>query len=127
MKIIRNITPEFTDPRGAITRVLDDGVSIKSILLISSIAGSVRANHYHKKDSHYSYMLSGKAEWHEKPIDGGTEEVEILNAGDMVYTPPLMHHAVKFLEDSVFLAFATEERTQANYEADTVRVELITP
>ena len=127
MNIVRNIKPEIIDPRVAITRVLDDGVSVISILLISSKAGSVRANHYHKEDSHYSYMLSGKAEWHEKPIGDGAEELEVLYAGNMVFTPPLMQHAIKFLEDSVFLAFATEERTQENYEADTVRVELIKP
>ena len=127
MQVIKHIKPEFIDSRGAITRVLNDGVAVKSILLISSCKDSIRANHYHRKDSHYSYILSGKAEWHEKPIDGGIEEVEILEAGDMVYTPPMTQHAVRFLEESVFLAFATEERNQADYEADTVRIELIRP
>ena len=52
-------------------------------------------------------------------------EMEILNAGDMVYDPPNMIHAGRFLEDTVELAFCTEPRNQDNYEADTIRVKLI--
>ena len=99
MQIIRNTKPEIMEERGNITRVLDDGTSIKSILLITSKAGFVRSNHYHKKDTHYCYIFSGKAEWHEKPAQGGEVETATLEAGDMIKTPPMTIHAVKFLED----------------------------
>ncbi len=127
MILIRNITPEFTDVRGAITKILDNGTAIKSILLITSEAGSVRANHYHKKDSHYSYLLSGKMEYSERPVAGGDVETAVLSSGDMVFTPSQMIHAMRFLEPSVFLAMATESRSQEDYEADTVRIELVKP
>ena len=55
MKTIRNIKPEFIDERGGITRVLD--TPIQSVLLITCKAGSIRSNHYHKKDSHWCYIL----------------------------------------------------------------------
>lgn len=125
MKIIQNIKPEFIDQRGGITKILDDGTVIKSVLLITSKAGAIRSNHYHKKDSHYCYMLSGKAEWSEKLVGGGDIEKEIIETGDMVYTPSNTIHAVKFLEDSVLLTLATESRDQEGYEEDTVRVKLI--
>jgi len=125
MKILKNIKPEFVDERGGITRILDTETSIKSVLLITSKAGTVRSNHYHKKDAHYCYLLSGRAEWGEKPAEGGETESAVLEAGDMVYTPPMTIHAVKFLEDSVLLALATENRDQEDYEADTVRIKLI--
>ena len=127
MILTRNITPEFTDVRGAITKILDNGIPIKSILLITSQAGAVRANHYHKKDSHYCYLLSGAMEYSEKPVEGGDIETVILSKGDMVFTPPQMIHAMRFLEPSVFLAMATESRSQEDYEADTVRIELVSP
>ena len=82
MILTRNITAEFTDVRGAITKILDNGTAIKSILLITSQAGAVRANHYHKKDSHYAYLLSGKMEYTEKPVSGGEMQTVILKAGD---------------------------------------------
>ena len=126
MRIFKNIKPEFVDDRGAITKILDDGKTvIKSVLLITSKKGTVRANHYHKTDSHYCYLLSGKMEWREKLLKGGKVEKAVLKMGDMVFTPPLRMHASKFLEDSVFLAFATESRSQADYENDTVRIKLI--
>ena len=125
MKLFRHISPEFTDDRGAITRILDAQAPIRSILSITSKKGSIRSNHYHKKDTHYCYLVSGKMEWFEKSVDGGEVESAVLEPGDMIFTPAMTIHAVRFLEDSVFLTFATEARTQADYEADTVRVTLI--
>ena len=130
MKITKNIKPEYVDLRGGIAKLLDDGkTKIKSVLLITSRKGSVRANHYHKKDAHYVYMLEGKMEYYEKPAEGVKNKAKmkrvILKAGDMVFTPQMTFHATKFLEDSVFLAFATKSRQQADYEADTIRVELV--
>ena len=125
MHIIRKKEPEFVDARGAITKILDKGEEILSVLLITSRAGSVRANHYHKNDTHYSYLLSGKMEWVEQPRDGGEKERTVLEPGDMVYTPSLTMHAARALEDSVFLAFSTSRRGQEEYESDTVRVNLL--
>ena len=48
-----------------------------------------------------------------------------VKKGEMVYTPPNEAHAMKFLEESVFLAFTTEKRNKDKYEEDLIRVELI--
>ncbi|MDP3772314.1 MAG: cupin domain-containing protein [bacterium] len=126
MRIIRNKKSLFVDARGAITNLLDEGVVIKSILLTSSVSGAIRANHYHKKDAHYVYLVSGKMEWRERSAgDMGEGVTEILQPGDMVFTPPMTEHASCALAPSVFLAFATEPRSREEYEADTVRVSLI--
>ncbi len=124
MQITNHSTAEFVDDRGGITSILSgDNPDIKSILFITSKAGSVRSNHYHKKDAHYCYILTGKVEWRERPVAGGEVKSRILEAGDMVFTPPMTMHTAKFLEDTVFFAFATESRLQDDYEADTVRIE----
>ena len=127
MKIIEKIKPEFVDERGGITKLLDDGkTNIKSTLLITSKAGSIRSNHYHKKDAHWIYMISGKMEYYEKPVNSKTKPKKIIiDAGDMVYTPPMAIHATKFLKDSVIIALSIKSRNQAAYEEDTVRVKLI--
>ena len=129
--VYRNIRPDFVDDRGEIIKVLDDGKTvIRSVLLLTCKKGSIRANHYHKKDSHFSYLLSGRMEYTEQPVDSsgnpkGNKETIILEAGDMVYSAPMVTHAMKFLVDSVFLALATESRHHGAYEEDTVRVKLI--
>ncbi|MBI5728680.1 MAG: hypothetical protein HY983_00335 [Candidatus Magasanikbacteria bacterium] len=128
MHITKGIRPEFTDNRGGITKILDDGKTIiKSTLIITSKAGSVRANHYHKTDAHYCYMLSGKMEYFEKPVGAEDSEIKsaILQTGDMVYSPAMVIHAFRFLEDTTWVVMALNSRHQAAYEADTVRVKLI--
>jgi len=124
MKIQKNIKPEFIDNRGGITKLLDDGkTNIKSILLITSKAGTVRSNHYHKKDAHYIYMISGAMEYFEKPVKGKTKTKKaVINVGDMVYTPPMAIHTSKFIKDSVFMTFSIKSRNQKAYEKDTVHV-----
>lgn len=125
MKIIRNITPFFTDERGAISKILESELPLRSILRTFSKKDSVRANHYHTHDTHWCYVLSGKMEWHEKSQNGSELETEILMPGDMVETSPMTMHAARALEDSEFLTFSTETRGYDAYEKDTIRVSLI--
>jgi quercetin dioxygenase-like cupin family protein len=126
IQVVRGIKPEFVDERGGITKILDDGRTIiKSVLIITSKQGAIRANHYHKQDSHYVYMLSGSMEYTERPVGGTKKESIIVKKGDMVYSPPMVEHAMKFLEESAFLTLATEWRKQEAYEEDLVRVKLI--
>ncbi len=128
LHLTKKITPEFVDARGAITKILDDGKTApRSILLITGKAGTVRANHYHKTDSHYVYLYSGKMEYFEKPVDGDASTVEstLMETGDMIYSPSMRVHAFRFIEDSVWVVLAMNSRSQKDYEADTVRVPFI--
>ena len=128
LHVTKNIQPEFTDERGDITAILDDGiVNIRSTLIITSKKGAVRANHYHKEDSHYCYLLSGKMKYFEKAIDAPDSEMEevVLETGDMIFSPPMRAHAMEFLEDTVWVVLATKSRKDGAYEHDTVRVKVI--
>ncbi|MBI2654822.1 cupin domain-containing protein [Candidatus Woesearchaeota archaeon] len=126
IRITRNVKPDFTDERGKIIKLLDDGkTSIKSALLITCKKGAVRANHYHKKDTHYVYMLHGSMEYTEQDLKTKKTEAVVVNKGDMVFTPPMTPHVMRFLEESAFLTLATESRSHEHYEDDTVRVKII--
>ena len=126
IKITRNVKPDFVDERGEIIKLLDDGkTSIKSVLLIKSRKGAIRANHYHKEDAHYVYMVYGSMEYTEQPVGSDKKEILIVKEGDMVYTPPMVAHAMHFLEDSAFLALAIKSRHHEAYESDTVRIKLV--
>jgi len=125
MNIFRNIQPEFTDERGAIIKILEPSIAMRSILIITSKTGAIRSNHYHKNEEHYCYLVSGKMEWMEKPVEGGKVESAVLGAGDMIHTPPRSIHAVRFLEDSVLLVLSSMPRSYVGYEEDTVRIKLI--
>jgi len=120
--------PEFKDERGFITRLIDqDEFPIRAVLYITSKKGTVRANHYHKKDAHYSYCVSGKFRYSEKDMKRPKARVRsvIIKPGDIVLSRPMVAHAMEFLEDTVFLAFTTETREHENYEEDTVRIKIV--
>lgn len=128
MKIFKNIKLEFTDERGEITTILDDGKTIiRNVIIITSKKGSIRGNHYHKEDSHYCYMLTGKMEYFEKPVDADNSKMEtaVLKKGDMVYSPSMHVHAFRFLTDTIWVCLATKSRKNGAYEKDTVRVKFI--
>ncbi len=127
MKYIKQIPPFFIDDRGEMSRILDDEVNITSILLITSKKNAIRANHYHKKDIHYVYLLKGKMEYIYKDVKSknSKKKTVIVEKNHLVKTPQMTIHAMRFLEDSVFLAFSIRPRDRKNYEKDTVRVEFI--
>lgn len=125
---VTHIEPEFVDERGGIARIVDQDIfPIRAVLRITSKKGTIRANHFHKKDYHYIYVESGKCEYSQKSSnnpDGKAERV-ILEAGDVVLTNPEMIHGVKFLEDTVLYAFTTEKREQDDYEKDIERIKIV--
>ncbi len=114
----------FSDDRGVIQNLIE--VQTGSTVVITSKANSVRANHYHKTDWHYCYLLSGSMEYFHRDV-GSDEPPERLHVGqgEMVFTPPLVEHAMKFLEDTVFITMSRNARDHDSYEDDLVRVELI--
>lgn len=121
------VSPFYTDQRGEMSYVIDGNIRINSILLITSKKGAIRANHYHKKDSHYAYMVSGKMEyvWYNLSSQNRKKKTIILKRGDLIYTPPMVAHAMRFLEDSTFLALGAKPRGKGKYEEDLVRIKVI--
>ncbi|MDA0241507.1 MAG: cupin domain-containing protein [Proteobacteria bacterium] len=114
----------FADARGRIQPLVD--LMMESAVLIESTKGSLRANHYHKTDWHYCYVLSGCIEYFHRPTGSNTKpECIIVKAGQMVFTPPLVDHGMKFPEDTVFLTLSRNPRDQESYEADVVRIEML--
>jgi dTDP-4-dehydrorhamnose 3,5-epimerase-like enzyme len=116
----------FEDARGNIQTLVEGGVH--SVQVITSKAHTVRANHWHREDSHYLYMVEGVMEYYYRAVgESGEPNCVIVNKGQLIFTPPMLEHATYFLEDSVFLNITGKPRDQGSYENDTVRVELFNP
>lgn len=114
----------FVDGRGAIKPLVD--IMMKSAVMIESKAGSLRANHYHKTDWHYCYVISGTIEYlHRATGSDGEPETILVKEGEMVFTPPMVDHGMKFPVDTVFLTLSRNPRDQDSYEADVVRVNMV--
>ena len=100
-----NLEKPFVDLRGSIQPLVDS--IMKSAVMINSKAGSLRANHYHKTDWHYCYVISGKIEYYYKELNSDkTPELLVVEKGNMVFTPPLVEHCMKFPEDTLFLTLS---------------------
>ena len=56
--VLVDLPSSYDDSRGSIQPLVD--VNMKSSVLIDSNSGAVRANHYHKTDWHYCYVLFGE-------------------------------------------------------------------
>lgn len=114
----------FRDARGLILPLVD--LPMRSAVLIRSNKGAVRANHYHKTDWHYCYMVSGEMEYYERPAGAKNKPTLLVaKAGDLVFTPPGVEHAMRFTKKTEWLVLSRNPRDQASYEADVVRVKLI--
>lgn len=125
---VKHLKPEFIDERGAITRIINEPeFKVRAVLRLTHKKGTIRGNHYHKKDYHWVYCASGKFRYYEKNMkakNGKTASV-ILKPGDLVLSKPHIAHAMEALEDTVFWAITTEKRQQKAYEKDTLRLDIV--
>jgi dTDP-4-dehydrorhamnose 3,5-epimerase-like enzyme len=110
---------------GAILNLLTEQFTHAAIL--TTAAGSIRANHYHKTDWHYTYVVSGEVEYCWREVGSrGAPNVKVFKQGTMFFTPPLLEHAMVFRREAVIITFAKNARSEhQTHEDDLVRVPLI--
>lgn len=116
-----DLSAPFVDDRGAIQPLVD--MAMKSCVLIRSKKGSVRANHYHKTDWHFCYVLEGAVEYYHRP-HGSAEQAKLILVpqGQMIFTPPMEEHAMVFTDDTLLLTLGRDSRLQEAYESGIVRI-----
>ena len=114
----------FVNENGKIQNLLLERFT--SAAIITSVAGAVRANHYHKTDWHYSYVVTGAVQYYWRAV-GSSEppKSQTFPAGTMFFTPPMVEHAMFFPEATSFITFAKNVRDHEHHESDVVRVKLI--
>ena len=122
--VITPLDQSFKDERGEIIPLVD--LPMRSAVLITSKQGTIRANHYHQTDWHFCYVISGRIAYYHRPHGSGAlPDMAVIKAGQQFFTPPMVDHAMVFLEDTVFLTLGRNSRRQQVYEADVVRIDPI--
>tara|TARA_Y100000748_G_C15359200_1_gene435001 strand:- start:154 stop:579 length:426 start_codon:yes stop_codon:yes gene_type:complete len=113
----------FKDKRGTLQKIIDGNFS--SCIEVFSKKGSIRANHYHKKDKHFMYIISGELLYSYKNRKRGSKvKIKKMKKGDLFFTPAMQEHMAYFTKNTHFLAFSTRKRTRFDYEKDLIRVEM---
>ena len=79
--VLVDLPSSFDDDRGSIQPLVD--MAMKSSVLIDSNSGAVRANHYHKTDWHYCYVLYGEIIYYHRPH--GSKESSIKKRSNVFY------------------------------------------
>ena len=112
------------DDRGRIADAFF-GVNINHVVVIDSVKGSVRGNHYHKETVQSILITKGSMEyWYKKLNDNLPAQFVVAVEGDVITSDNNEIHAMKMLEDNTqFIAFTEGVRGGKNYESDTYRVE----
>ena len=96
------------------------------VAVIHCKAGSVRSNHWHRRDWHYLYVISGEMEYHEAEMPQCNPiHVRLVKAGQMVFTAAGMAHATKFVVDTVLLSIARCPQDAMSRDGDCVKLERV--
>tara|TARA_B100001559_G_scaffold306851_1_gene298479 strand:- start:509 stop:934 length:426 start_codon:yes stop_codon:yes gene_type:complete len=122
-KFIHKTGKVFKDERGYLLKILDKGFS--SCIEIFSKKGSIRANHYHKKDEHFCYILKGEILFFYRNRKKGSKlNYKIMKKGDLFFTTYDQDHLAYFLKTTHFLSYSSRKRSKFDYESDLVRLNM---
>ena len=112
------------DYRGEIKSIVDFNVS--NVSIISCNANTIRSNHYHKKDFHFMYVLSGSINYFYSDLNLNNIIYKKIAKGETIFTPNLEIHATHFPVKTTLIVSSGFPRDQKTYEEDTVRVDFLT-
>ena len=110
----------FVDARGTITNLVvsDDAGAIGGVQLIESKGGSVRANHWHREDSHALHVLSGSVVYLEREHgEDDTPKRTVFGPGETIFTGPEVDHALLFPVDTLMISVSQFRRGQDPHDA----------
>jgi quercetin dioxygenase-like cupin family protein len=113
--------PNFEDPRGSITDLIEE--HINSVSKVTFTSGAVRGNHVHRQTTQWTYVLYGSLTVYTEE-DGKIISKE-FREGDFFVSLPNSPHAMKALEGAEILVFTQGPRAGSEYESDTFPHKLI--
>ena len=123
-KDLVNLPKGYEDARGIIQPLCD--LNMKSASLIVSKANTWRANHYHKNDWHFIYVLRGSFEYYIKKTNSDEKiKKKIVKKGELLFTGPVVDHAMFYTEETKIIVLSKNPRDQKTYEEDTVRIDFM--
>lgn len=110
----------FSDDRGKIVDVAKHA----DVLLIISVEGARRANHYHKRFGHWCLVTKGQIDYMERPLGSTDKPIRTsYTPRELFWTGPNVEHLMLFPEDTEFYCFSVGARDADSYEDDTVRLD----
>lgn len=120
-KDLIELANKISDSRGYIQPLCD--LNMKSASLIFTETNNWRANHYHKKDWHFIYVMQGQFEYYYRNTNSNEKiKKKIIKKGELLFTGNMVDHAMYYTEETIILVVSKNPRDQKTYEEDTVRI-----
>lgn len=124
IKSLIKLAKGFIDKRGKIIPICDQ--MMRSASLITTKKNHWRANHYHKSDWHYCYVIYGKFEYYYRKTGSKKKPKKlIVKKNELLFTGPKIDHAMLYTEKTAILVLSKNPRDQKTYEEDTVRIDFM--
>ena len=122
----KHLEINHTDDRGTIRDIFISSPK-DHCSIITFAKNAMRANHFHKESTQYTYVIDGEIVMATLLVDlqgepSGEVEQVVLGPGDLVTHPPYHAHAFRAVKPSTILAFADGTRGGSDYEKDVYRL-----
>jgi dTDP-4-dehydrorhamnose 3,5-epimerase-like enzyme len=122
----KHLEISHTDVRGTIRDIFVSNPK-DHCSIITFMKNAVRANHFHKESTQYTYVIDGEILMASCIVnsDGqrvGEVEQVVLGPGDLATHPPYHAHAFRSITAATILAFADGVRGGDYYENDVFRL-----
>ena len=104
--LIKMMKPDFIfeNEAGSLKQLVHDGW--KQINVISSVAGAVRGNHYHKYNDECFYVIQGAFRITIRKDE--KKEEYLMKTGDMFRVCPYVFHTFEYVEDTILVSMYSE-------------------
>ena len=117
--IIIKLKNNHKDKRGSIADIFYKK-NINHVALIISKKGIIRGNNYFRKNIQHVYNLSSPFEyWYKKFRSKKKPKKIIVKKGQLLCTPPMEIHALKFKKDNKLLEFSSIDMDQKKKTKDS--------
>lgn len=94
---------EFEDARGSLKQLVHEGW--KQVNYITSVAGALRGNHYHKENVEAFFVISGRFKLVAETLDKSKKEEYEMKAGDFFVVKPNVNHSFDYLGSTQLISF----------------------
>lgn len=94
---------EFEDARGSLKQLVHEGW--KQVNYITSVAGALRGNHYHKENVEAFFVISGRFKLVAETLDKSKKEEYEMKAGDFFVVKPNVNHSFDYLGPTQLISF----------------------
>jgi dTDP-4-dehydrorhamnose 3,5-epimerase-like enzyme len=108
------------DNRGYLRKIFNS--PFNCINYIKSFKGSIRGCHYHKKNSHYIYVIKGQLMYFYKEKNKKKIKKITVKKNFLIFTPNFEAHMIIFKKESEILEISKYKFSKISYNKDTVKV-----